>query len=91
VADWGWMWPDVPLNCTDSRWPWSGGARHVSLLAPRLAPDARAPASPATRGGPARALRLTPQAQHDHAAAHSQEHRGQMFASLLARIGQDAS
>jgi site-specific recombinase XerD len=30
-------------------------------------------------------------AQHDHAAAHSQEHRQQLFASLLARVDQDAS
>src|SRR5262249_14015818 len=27
------------------------------------------------------------QAQHDHAATHSQEHRQQLFASLLARVG----
>jgi site-specific recombinase XerD len=31
------------------------------------------------------------QAQHDHAAAHSQDHRQQLFASLLARADQDAS
>ena len=31
------------------------------------------------------------QAQHDHAAAHSQEHRQQLFASLLAQVDQDAS
>jgi site-specific recombinase XerD len=31
------------------------------------------------------------QAQHDHATAHSQDHRQQLFASLLARVDQDAS
>ena len=31
------------------------------------------------------------QAQHDHAAAHSQQHRQQLFASLLAQLDQDAS
>jgi hypothetical protein len=31
------------------------------------------------------------QAQHDHAAARSQGHRQQVFASLLSRIDQDAS
>jgi site-specific recombinase XerD len=31
------------------------------------------------------------QAQHDHAAARSQEHRQQLFASLLAQVDQDAS
>jgi len=36
-------------------------------------------------------FRPTLQAQHDHAAAHNHNHRGQLFASLLARIGQDAS
>jgi site-specific recombinase XerD len=36
-------------------------------------------------------FRPTLQAQHDHAAARSQEHRQQLFASLLARVDQDAS
>jgi hypothetical protein len=36
-------------------------------------------------------FRPTLQAQHDHAAAHSQQHRQQLFASLLARVDQDAS
>jgi site-specific recombinase XerD len=36
-------------------------------------------------------FRPTLQAQHDHAAAHNQDHRGQLFASLLARIDKDAS
>ena len=31
------------------------------------------------------------QAQHDDATAKHQDHRGQLFASLLARIDQDAS
>ncbi len=31
------------------------------------------------------------QAQHDHAAARSQQHRQQVFASLLSRVDQDAS
>src|SRR5262245_32627372 len=37
------------------------------------------------------AFRPTLQAQHDHAAAHSQDHRQRLFASLLTRIDQDAS
>jgi site-specific recombinase XerD len=37
------------------------------------------------------AFRPTLQAQHDHATAHNQDHRGQLFASLLARIDKDAS
>ena len=37
------------------------------------------------------AFRPTLQAQHDHAITHHQDHRGQLFASLLARIDQDAS
>jgi hypothetical protein len=36
-------------------------------------------------------FRPTLQAQHDHAAAHNQDHRGQRFASLLARTDKDAS
>jgi hypothetical protein len=36
-------------------------------------------------------FRPTLQAQHDDAAAKHQDHRGQLFASLLARIDQDAS
>ncbi len=36
-------------------------------------------------------FRPTLQAQRDHAAARSQEHRQQLFASLLAQAGQDAS
>jgi hypothetical protein len=36
-------------------------------------------------------FRPTRQAQHDHAATHSQQHRQQLFASLLARADQDAS
>ncbi len=36
-------------------------------------------------------FRPTLQAQHDDAIARHQDHRGQLFASLLARIGQDAS
>jgi site-specific recombinase XerD len=36
-------------------------------------------------------FRPTLQAQHDHATAHSQDHRQQLFASLLARVDQDAS
>jgi site-specific recombinase XerD len=36
-------------------------------------------------------FRPTLQAQHDDAAAEHQDHRGQLFASLLARIDQDAS
>ena len=36
-------------------------------------------------------FRPTLQAQHDHATARSQEHRQQLFASLLARVDQDAS
>jgi site-specific recombinase XerD len=36
-------------------------------------------------------FRPTLQAQHDHAAGHSQEHRQQLFASLLTRLDQDAS
>jgi hypothetical protein len=37
------------------------------------------------------AFRPTLQAQHDDAIAHQQDHRGQLFASLLARLDQDAS
>ena len=37
------------------------------------------------------AFRPALQAQHDDAAAHSQDHRRQLFASLLARVDQDAS
>jgi hypothetical protein len=37
------------------------------------------------------AFRPTLQAQHDDAIAKHQDHRGQLFASLLARIDQDAS
>jgi hypothetical protein len=36
-------------------------------------------------------FRPTLQAQHDDAIARHQDHRGQLFASLLARIDQDAS
>jgi hypothetical protein len=36
-------------------------------------------------------FRPTLQAQHDDAIAKHQDHRGQLFASLLARTGQDAS
>jgi site-specific recombinase XerD len=36
-------------------------------------------------------FRPTLQAQHDDATAKHQDHRGQLFASLLARIDQDAS
>jgi site-specific recombinase XerD len=36
-------------------------------------------------------FRPTLQAQHDDAVARHQDHRGQLFASLLARLGQDAS
>ena len=36
-------------------------------------------------------FRPTLQAQHDHAAAHGQQHRQQLFASLLAQVDQDAS
>jgi site-specific recombinase XerD len=36
-------------------------------------------------------FRPTLQAQHDDAITKHQDHRGQLFASLLARIGQDAS
>jgi hypothetical protein len=36
-------------------------------------------------------FRPTLQAQHDHAAAHNQDQRGQLFASLLTRIDKDAS
>jgi hypothetical protein len=36
-------------------------------------------------------FRPTLQAQHDHAAAHSQNHRQQLFASLLTQADQDAS
>ena len=36
-------------------------------------------------------FRPTLQAQHDDAVAKRQDHRGQLFASLLARIDQDAS
>ena len=36
-------------------------------------------------------FRPTLQAQHDDAMTKHQDHRGQLFASLLARIGQDAS
>jgi site-specific recombinase XerD len=36
-------------------------------------------------------FRPTLQAQHDHAIARHQDHRGQLFASLLARLDQDAS
>jgi hypothetical protein len=31
------------------------------------------------------------QAQHDHAIARHQDHRGQLFASLLTRVDEDAS
>ena len=34
-----WVSPDVLFSCTDSRWAWLGVAWHVSLLAPRLAPQ----------------------------------------------------
>ena len=37
------------------------------------------------------AFRPTLQAQHDHAAARHQDHRSQLFASLLNQIDQDAS
>jgi len=36
-------------------------------------------------------FRPTLQAQHDHAAAHRQDHRSQLFAALLNQIDQDAS
>ena len=36
-------------------------------------------------------FRPTLQAQHDDAIAKHQDHRGQLFTSLLARIDQDAS
>ena len=36
-------------------------------------------------------FRPTLQAQHDHATTHNQDHRQQLFASLLARLDQDAS
>src|SRR2546430_11545635 len=36
-------------------------------------------------------FRPTLQAQHDDALAKHQDHRGQLFASLLARVDQDAS
>ena len=36
-------------------------------------------------------FRATLQAQHDDAIAEDQDHRGQLFTSLLARIDQDAS
>jgi hypothetical protein len=36
-------------------------------------------------------FRPTLQAQHDDATAKHQDHRGQLFASLLARADQDAS
>jgi hypothetical protein len=36
-------------------------------------------------------FRPTLQAQHDDAITKHQTHRGQLFASLLARTGQDAS
>jgi hypothetical protein len=36
-------------------------------------------------------FRPTLQAQHDHAITQHQDHRGQLFASLLARVDQDAS
>jgi hypothetical protein len=36
-------------------------------------------------------FRPTLQAQHDDATAKHQDHRGQLFASLLARVDQDAS
>jgi len=36
-------------------------------------------------------FRPTLQAQHDHAITSHQDHRGQLFASLLARVDQDAS
>ena len=36
-------------------------------------------------------FRPTLQAQHDHAVARHQDHREQLFASLLTRIDQDAS
>jgi hypothetical protein len=36
-------------------------------------------------------FRPTLQAQHDDAIARHQDHRGQLFASLLARLDQDAS
>ena len=37
------------------------------------------------------AFRPTLQAQHDDATAKDQNHRGQLFAALLARVDQDAS
>ena len=37
------------------------------------------------------AFRPVLQAQHDDAVTRRQDHRGQLFASLLARVGQDAS
>jgi hypothetical protein len=37
------------------------------------------------------AFRPTLQAQHDDAITRHQDHRGQLFASLLARLDQDAS
>ena len=37
------------------------------------------------------AFRPTLQAQHDHAAARGQDHRQQLFASLLTQVDQDAS
>ena len=36
-------------------------------------------------------FRPTLAAQHDHAASKNQDHRGQLFASLLTQTGQDAS
>ncbi len=36
-------------------------------------------------------FRPTLQAQHDHAINKHQDHRGQLFAALLARVDQDAS
>jgi hypothetical protein len=38
VASWGWVWPNVPLSCTDIGWAWPGVAWYRSLLAPCLAP-----------------------------------------------------
>ena len=32
-------WPDVPFTCTNSGRTWPGVAQHLSLLAPRLAPQ----------------------------------------------------
>ena len=48
-------------------------------------------ARPAHSSRPASQFRPTLQAQHDDAVTKHQDHRGQLFASLLARIDQDAS